>query len=151
MLVYDKDFVLGMSSSDYATVHESLIPLRWGDFDRFGHVNNAAYVELAQEARLRWAQDEFGAEGFDIPPVFVRKIEVDYLRPMMPSTDKVRVETVVTNIGRSSFTTRQTLHDGEGHVCATVHTVQVAIDLPTSKPRQITEKEMKVLTRGHSS
>lgn len=132
-------------------IHESHIPLRWGDYDRFGHINNAAYIELAQEARIRWSNDEFGAEGHEIPPVFVRKIEVDYLRPLTPGAIEVRIDTVVTNIGRSSFTTRQNVYDPAGHVCATVHTVQVAIDLPTARPRQITERELKVLTRGHSS
>ena len=35
-----------------AVVHVCRIPVRWSDFDRFGHLTNSAYVEVAQEARF---------------------------------------------------------------------------------------------------
>ena len=41
-----------------AVVHVCRIPVRWSDFDRFGHLTNSAYVEVAQEARLDWAHQE---------------------------------------------------------------------------------------------
>ncbi|WP_371325955.1 thioesterase family protein [Corynebacterium sp. HMSC077D10] len=31
--------------------------MRWSDFDRYGHMMNANYVEIAQEARLIYAQE----------------------------------------------------------------------------------------------
>ena len=37
-------------------IHVHTIPVRWSDFDRYGHVTNSAYIELAQEARLAFAQ-----------------------------------------------------------------------------------------------
>ena len=32
--------------------HEFRLPVRWGDFDRYGHVNNAVYIEYAQDCLL---------------------------------------------------------------------------------------------------
>ena len=40
-------------------IHVHTIPVRWSDFDRYGHVTNSAYIELAQEARLAFAQEFF--------------------------------------------------------------------------------------------
>lgn len=127
--------------------HTTLVPCRWSDFDRFGHVTNAAYIELAQEARVQWSNDYFLAAGHDIPAVFVRKLEVDYLRPILPATSAVEVETVVTSIGSTSFVTRQDVYDGEHHLCATVTATQVAVDLQTARPREINAQERKVLTQ----
>ena len=82
------------------------------------------------------------------PSVFVRKIEADYLRPVLPHNPYVTVETQVVEIGNTSFTTRQEIKDGEGQICCVVEVVQVAIDIMTARPRAITAKEIKVLTRA---
>lgn len=131
-----------------SSIHIAQVPVRWGDFDRFGHITNAAYVELAQEARMAFALEEFVGRGMDMPSVFVCKIEADYLRPVLPHNPYVTVETQVVEIGNTSFTTRQEIKDGEGQICCVVEVVQVAIDIMTARPRAITAKEIKVLTRA---
>ena len=35
-------------------VHESIIPVRWGDMDALGHVNNAVYFRYIEQARINW-------------------------------------------------------------------------------------------------
>ena len=40
-------------------VHESIIPIRWGDMDALGHVNNAVYFRYIEQARINWL-DSFG-------------------------------------------------------------------------------------------
>jgi acyl-CoA thioester hydrolase len=35
-------------------VHTSLQPIRWGDMDAFGHVNNTVYFRYMEQARLEW-------------------------------------------------------------------------------------------------
>lgn len=127
------------------TGHRTEVPLRWSDFDRFGHLNNVSYIELAQEARLQFAQDTFVAAGKPIPAVFVRGIEADYLRPILPDTTKVTVDTIVSHIGTTSFTTTQTVLDRHGKACAVIRCVQVAVDLKTSRPRAIAHEELAVL------
>ncbi|MCF4007450.1 acyl-CoA thioesterase [Corynebacterium uropygiale] len=129
-------------------IHRASVSLRWTDFDRFGHLNNAQYIEIAQEARLAFAQEEFIGRGLDIPAVFVRHLDVDYLRPILPDTVVATVDTEVVEIGRTSFTTRQEVKDRQGRVACVVECVQVAVDVDTATPRAITQQEIKVLTQA---
>ena len=131
-------------------IHVHQVPLRWGDFDRYGHVTNSAYIELAQEARLAFAQEFFYSQGHEFV-VFVRRLEADYVRPLLPNTVVATVETQVVRMGNTSFTTRQEVKDSQGHVCCTVECVQVAVDTTTTSPREITQKEIKILSKTAAS
>ncbi|MCS4490681.1 acyl-CoA thioesterase [Corynebacterium sp. ES2794-CONJ1] len=135
-----------MTSDSHHGVHIEKIPTRWGDFDQFHHITNSAYIELAQEARLIYAQREFGKRGLDIPAAFVRKIEAEYLRPILSNTKEVTVETQVIEIGNTSFCTRQVIRDADGTVACTIDVVQVAVDIVTGSPRQLKDSEVKVLS-----
>ena len=136
-----------MNAYQNTAVHVTTVPVRWSDFDRYGHIMNANYVEVAQEARLQFAEDEFTARGHDFA-VFVRHLDVDYLRPVLPDTTELLIETQVVEIGNTSFTTRQEIKDRQGRVACVVECVQVAIDMTTERPRSITQKEVKILTRA---
>ena len=35
-------------------VHEMNLPIRWGDMDAFGHVNNTLYFRYMEQARIEW-------------------------------------------------------------------------------------------------
>lgn len=133
--------------ADSSKVHKAKIGVRWADFDRFGHITNSIYVELAQEARLKFANDEFRDVGYDVPAVFVRKLEAEFLRPVLPNTTEVLVESQVTEIGTTSFTTRQEIKDFDGNVCCVVTVVQVAVNPMTARPRDIEAFEKKILTK----
>lgn len=137
-----------MAETTYRT-HEVSVPARWDDFDRYGHVNNAVYIGYAQEARLAFANEFFGPQGS--LPVFVRHLEADYMRPIMPDTTSVRVRTEVIKVGTTSFTTRQDIYDRHGNICCTVTSVLVVVDATTSTPREITQQEMGILTSGDTS
>lgn len=45
-------------------VFKTIIPIRWGDMDAFGHVNNCVYFRYVEEAR---------AQCFDVENIFVPK------------------------------------------------------------------------------
>lgn len=126
-------------------IHITKIPVRWGDFDRFGHINNASYIELAQEARAVFAMEEFVERGHAMPAAFVRSMKIDYLSAIMPDTMEVIVETQVVRIGNTSFTTVQNLKDRHGALACVVECVQITVDLNTGKPRSLAEHERKVL------
>ncbi|MCP1386924.1 acyl-CoA thioesterase [Corynebacterium sp. TA-R-1] len=131
-------------------IHIHQVPLRWGDFDRNGHVTNAAYIEIAQEARIAFAREFFYGDGNDFT-VFVRRIEADYVRPLLPNTAVVTVETHVARVGNTSFTTHQDVKDEQGRICCSIECVQVTVDTVTTTPRQITQKEIGILTRVAAS
>lgn len=140
---------MGENHSRDVHVYEAEVALRWSDFDRLGHISNAQYVELAQEARIRWAEEEFTDQGLALPVFFVRHIELDFLKPIMPSRrHAVLVRTAVAEVGNSSLTTRQELVDEEGRVACVVTTVSVAVDAETAQPRAITHQERAVMSRA---
>ncbi len=35
-------------------VHELVIPIRWGDMDAMGHVNNTVYFRYMESTRIDW-------------------------------------------------------------------------------------------------
>jgi acyl-CoA thioester hydrolase len=35
-------------------VHEMVMPIRWGDMDTYGHVNNTVYFRYMEQARVEW-------------------------------------------------------------------------------------------------
>jgi len=39
---------------DRKLVHTTHIPIRWGDMDAMGHVNNTVYFRYAEQARIEW-------------------------------------------------------------------------------------------------
>ncbi|AKK11685.1 acyl-CoA thioesterase [Corynebacterium uterequi] len=128
-------------------VHTMTVPVRWSDFDRYGHVMNANYIEFAQEARLAFAQEHFYNQGHPFA-AYVRRLEVDFFRPIQPDTREVTVETFVADVGDTSFTTRQEIKDRQGKTTCVVTCVQVTMDLATQAPRSLTEKEVMILTRA---
>ncbi|STC68687.1 MULTISPECIES: acyl-CoA thioesterase [Corynebacterium] len=132
-------------SDQSSNIHLHEVPLRWGDFDRYGHIMNARYVEIAQEARVEFADEYFEKRGHEFA-VFVRHIECDFLRPILPDTKTVVVETQVVEIGNTSFTTRQEIKDRQGRTACVVECVQVAIDMEVERPRSLTQKEVGILT-----
>lgn len=65
----------------------------------------------------------------------------------MELTDHVEVTSTVTKIGTSSFATTSVIATSEGHRCATVRTVQVALDDTGGGSRPWTDDERAVLER----
>ena len=76
------------------------IPLRWGDMDSYGHVNNCEIVRIIEEARIRWLMS---SGAFDGETAVVAAHEIGYLRPLQYSLDPVNVEVWTSNVRRSSF------------------------------------------------
>jgi acyl-CoA thioester hydrolase len=100
--------------------HECLIPIRWGDMDTMGHVNNTVYFRYIEIARLEWlyaigaAADPRAGQGVVIVNAFCNFLrQIEY-----PGT--LRARHFVAAPGRSSFDTYVTLErtDAPGDVCA---------------------------------
>ncbi|APT83283.1 acyl-CoA thioesterase [Corynebacterium ammoniagenes] len=127
------------------SIHTYYIPVRWSDFDRYGHIMNANYVEIAQEARLAFAEDNFYSQDIDFA-AFVRHLDVDFRKPIEPEGNaQLLVESQVVEVGNTSFVTRQEIKDKHGRTACVVECVQVAIDLETQIPRSLTEQERDIL------
>ena len=44
-------------------VHTSRLPIRWGDMDALGHVNNTVYFRYMEQARIEWVRALFPAHA----------------------------------------------------------------------------------------
>ena len=46
----------------------SRMPVRWGDMDAVGHLNNTLYFRLMEQARIQWL-DRLGIAGYGFAPL----------------------------------------------------------------------------------
>ncbi|HCJ68306.1 acyl-CoA thioesterase [Corynebacterium casei] len=127
------------------SIHSHRIPVRWSDFDRYGHIMNANYVEIAQEARLAFAEDKFFSQDIEFA-AFVRHLDLDFRKPIEPEGNtELLIESQVVEVGNTSFVTRQEIKDKHGRTACVVECVQVAVDLDTQTPRSLTDMERDIL------
>jgi acyl-CoA thioester hydrolase len=89
-------------------VYEMCMPIRWGDMDAMGHVNNTLYFRYMEVIRIEWMHRAGGApnpagDGLVIVNAFCNFIR-QYEYP-----GEVRARLNVANPGRSSFDSYTTL------------------------------------------
>lgn len=82
-------------------VHTTQIPIRWGDMDAMGHVNNTIYFRYAEQGRIEWLDSHgFLAGKGEGSPVIINA-SCSFLIPFTyPGT--VELRTYLANPGRSS-------------------------------------------------
>ncbi|MFV1985411.1 MAG: acyl-CoA thioesterase [Thiohalomonadales bacterium] len=84
--------------------HITIIHIRYNDIDTMGHVNNAAYLQYFEQARIEWFTQTIGSEwDWKTAGFVLARNEIDYKQPLLLH-DKAIVETSVENIGIKSFT-----------------------------------------------
>ena len=119
--------------------------LRWTDFDQYQHVNNAKYLEFAQDARMVFLKEVLVEMDIAVPPFFVRHTTIDYPRPLPPGESEVAVSSFFTSLGTRSCVMHQEVKDSQGRVACAVDTVMVGIDMATGKSREWSEEDRKNL------
>jgi acyl-CoA thioester hydrolase len=126
-------------------------PLRWSDMDAYGHVNNARFLTLYEEARVALffaGARELGITSFEDGVVIARH-EIDYLRPI-DYGDPVRIEMWVEEIRPSRFTIAYEMIDGEV-LASRARSVCVLFNLDNQHPRRISDAERAFLARWAAS
>jgi len=120
------------------------VAVRWSDEDGFGHVNNAAFLTYAEEARDRLLTHLLGEES--VWDVVIVRIEVDYRAEVTHRHATVDVDAAVEHVGRSSVRTAETITRPDGIVAAELRTVSVARDRAIGTARSWTDMERAALT-----
>ena len=94
-------------------LHEMIMPVRWGDMDALGHVNNIMYFRYFESVRLDWLQGlDYSTLGTGDDGFVIVDNHAEYLLPVVyPST--ARVQMGAHSAGRSSFETTYTLCVGD--------------------------------------
>ena len=77
--------------SDFHAVFEMSMPIRWGDMDAFGHVNNTVYFRYMEQVRISWFE-ELGLTGSNADgqgPVIVNA-SMEFLKQLHYPGDVIR-------------------------------------------------------------
>ena len=120
--------------------HLERIPLRWGDMDAMGHVNNTMYFRFMEQARIGWFDALIPERRAWLETgIVIVSASCNYKRPMVyPGT--VEVKLFVGAPGGSSVPTYYEMHlEGDRHLCADGAAVVVFIDIAKQKPLRIPE------------
>jgi acyl-CoA thioester hydrolase len=112
-----------------APVFTTLIPVRWGDMDADGHVNNTLYFRFMEETRMRWIAGLGLPTQAPHPVIVLRNAACRFVRPLgFPAT--VEVALAIGRVGRSSVQTHYTLRHVEASaVCAEGYATLVWYDV----------------------
>ena len=115
-------------------VYEMRFPVRWGDMDAMGHVNNATYFRYMETARIDWFRSigcvpDAQGEG----PVIVNAFCNFYRQFEYP--DEVLLKMYVSDPGRTTFESWATMEKvaEPGVVCAAGGATTIWVNFPQQK------------------
>jgi acyl-CoA thioester hydrolase len=117
--------------------------VRWSDDDRMGHVNHARYLSYFEDARMTLlAASPAGLAGAEGDRGYIAaRVTIDY---QYPATFRaglmLRVETMISRIGTTSWTFDQQLYDGDMKI-AHCECVLVGYSYAEGKPRPLDADE----------
>ncbi|MDT4995459.1 MAG: acyl-CoA thioester hydrolase [Actinoplanes sp.] len=133
-------------------VHD--VAVRWSDLDAYGHVNNARFLTLYEEARV--AMFFTGARAYGLTSfedgIVISRHEIDYLRPVDYSTEpdgattspQVRIELWISELRVGRFTVDYELFDADV-LASRARSVCVPYNLMKAHPRRLSEAERDFL------
>lgn len=115
-------------------VHALSFPVRWGDMDAMGHVNNAQYFRYMETARVEWLCAIGCAPAADGQgPVIVNAFCNFYRQLSYP--DQLLLTTYVSDPGRTTFDSWCTIEreSQPGVICAAGGATVIWVDLAQQK------------------
>ncbi len=115
-------------------VAELTMPIRWGDMDAMGHVNNTVYFRYLESARIEWfraidCEPDPQGQG----PVIVNAFCNFYKQLEYPGD--IMVKTYVSNPARATFDSWHTIErvDQPGVISAAGGATVIWVDFPQQK------------------
>jgi len=129
-------------------LHHYSMHVRWDDLDAFNHVNNAAYLTYAQEARsdFMWFSRHRRGEAAMLADMVVARAEVDFIEPIYDVAIDLDIAISVVRLGTASFDLLYVISK-DGVIFSKVTTVQVAVNMETKKSRPLNDEEREFLTQ----
>lgn len=122
----------------------SRVTIRFADLDPNGHVNNGAINQFFEDGRVHFRNARMGTLGSAILTGFaIARFSAEY-HAALNYPGEVEVGTVVTRIGRSSYTLGQGVFSGDKCI-ATAEVITVFFDPQSGKSRPLTDELRAVL------
>ncbi len=114
------------------------IQRRFSDLDPLGHVNNVAFHDYLQEARMGLIGELDAVVNDDFAQIVVSQ-EIRHRKPLGYSREPVIIETAVTDMARTSYSIVYRILDEEGEVAAEATTRLAVIDPVSGRPIRMPE------------
>jgi len=128
-------------------VYEMRIPIRWGDMDAMGHLNNTSYFRYMETIRIDWMRSIGGmpdpaGEG----PVIVNAFCNFYKQLEYPGD--VLVKMYVSGLARSTFESWVTMErvDQPGVICAAGGATTIWVDFPAQKSKTLPDWMREIIS-----
>ena len=109
---------------------------RFSDLDPLGHVNNVAYHDYLQEARMGLISELGAVVNDDYAQVVVSQ-EIRHIQPLGYSREPVVIEAQVTDLARTSYSIVYRILDERGEVAAEAMTRLAVVDATTGRPMRM--------------
>jgi acyl-CoA thioester hydrolase len=124
--------------SEKKLVHVERMPVRWGDMDAMGHVNNTVYFRFMEQTRISWFEKLLPrGEAWGTTGIVIVNASCNFLKPInYPAT--VEVKMYAGAAGGSSLPTFYDLVV-EDRIYADGAAKVVFIDMGTQKAARIPE------------
>ena len=119
---------------DKKLVFESTLPIRWGDMDAMGHVNNTLYFRYLEIVRIDWFRSlDCVPDPRGTGPLIVNAFCNFHKQLEFPGD--IVVKMYASDPGRSSFETWATIErtDDAGVIYASGGATTVWVDFPAQK------------------
>lgn len=115
-------------------VHTDTIPVRWGDLDAAGHVNNSRFFTYFEEARVSWLEETLDGPLFAESGPVLANATCDFKQPLTYPAS-LAIDVYATPSGQSSL---ETVYDAtlqqSGNRVATGTAVLVWVSVETGEP-----------------
>ncbi len=124
------------------SVNGTTLEIRGYHCDAYGHVNNARYLELLEEARWSFLEPAVKEKFFDTRNLLfvVVNINITYKKPLLP-TQVVDIKITDVTYNNKSMVVRQTITDNQTKEMASEALVTfVLLNSQTGKPETISEE-----------
>jgi acyl-CoA thioester hydrolase len=128
-------------------IHTMTMPIRWGDMDAMGHVNNTLYFRYMEIARLQWMfESGVPANPKGEGPVIVNAF-CNFIR-QLEFPGEVIVRTYSGAVGRTSFDTFHEMSrtDDPDTVYANGGATVVWVDFPSQKSAALPARLLQLIT-----
>lgn len=131
------------------------IPIRYGDMDTLGHVNNAKYLTYLEQSRISYIRDRGLWDGsLSAQGLIIARIEIDYRAPISMDDRQAVVWTRVSRIGNKSFDMTQLVVVGRSEqviTAAEARTVIVVYDYTAAVTTPIPDAWRSLITTFESA
>ncbi|WP_341236713.1 thioesterase family protein [uncultured Limnobacter sp.] len=130
-------------------IYSTTVPLRWGDMDQIGHVNNTVYFRCFEQARVEWI--DLLPAAIDNNPAYVVIVhtECSFLKELKaPGTVEIKV--FAGEVGRSSLVQRYEMRrtDAPDVLVATGSAKMVWVSPDTGRSTPIPDRFKNTLVVG---